>query len=155
MFLVAGRCHRSGRQPKTYVRPKAAITVFELRMMGGVSSETCWAIKKHWNNKFYYTVASCWFFLWDLYYDARIHEHQTWRTNWWAQHYYGFSIDVSRHNNIKPIVPHKLTPHTIMSPFKITFGEGEYALLLLELLVPCPFTLHDFQKHDTNVATMW
>ena len=45
-------------------------------MMGGVSPETCWAIKKHWNNKFYYTVASCWFFLWDLYYDARIHEHQ-------------------------------------------------------------------------------
>jgi len=44
-------------------------------MMGGVSPETCWAIKKHWNNKFYYTAASCWFFLWDLYYDARIHEH--------------------------------------------------------------------------------
>jgi len=44
--------------------------------MGGVSPETCWAIKKHWNNKFYYTVASCWFFLCDLYYDARIHEHQ-------------------------------------------------------------------------------
>jgi len=43
-------------------------------MMGGVSPETCWAIKKHWNNKFYYTVASCWFVLWDLYYDARIHE---------------------------------------------------------------------------------
>jgi hypothetical protein len=35
-------------------------------MMGGVSPETCWAIKKHWNNKFYYTVASCWFFLWYL-----------------------------------------------------------------------------------------
>jgi hypothetical protein len=34
------------------------------------------AIKRHWNNKFYYTLASCWFFLWDLYYDARIHEHQ-------------------------------------------------------------------------------
>ena len=43
--------------------------------MGGVLPETCWAIKKHWNNKFYYTVASCWFFLWDLYYDAQIHEH--------------------------------------------------------------------------------
>jgi hypothetical protein len=27
-------------------------------MMGGVLPETCWAIKKHWNNKFYYTVAS-------------------------------------------------------------------------------------------------
>ena len=33
-------------------------------MMGGVSPETCWAIKKHWNNKFYYTFASCCFFLW-------------------------------------------------------------------------------------------
>jgi hypothetical protein len=29
--------HRSGnRQPKTYVKPEAAITVFELLMMGGV-----------------------------------------------------------------------------------------------------------------------
>ena len=63
--MVAGRCngHHSGRQPKTYVKPEAAITVFELLMMGGVSPETCWAIKKHWNNKFYYTVAFCWFFL--------------------------------------------------------------------------------------------
>jgi len=67
---------RSGRQPKTYVKPEPAITVFELLMMGGVSPETCWPIKKHWNNKFYYTVASCWFLLWDLYYDARIYEHQ-------------------------------------------------------------------------------
>jgi hypothetical protein len=25
-------------------------------LMGGVSPETCWAIKKHWNNKFYNTV---------------------------------------------------------------------------------------------------
>jgi len=46
-------------------------------MMGGVSPEACWAIKKQWNNKFFYTVAPCWFFLWDLYYDAQIHEHQT------------------------------------------------------------------------------
>jgi len=40
-FLVAGRSdgHRSGRQPKTYVKPEAAITVFELPMMGGVSPE--------------------------------------------------------------------------------------------------------------------
>jgi hypothetical protein len=34
--------HRSGnRQPKTYVKPEAAITVLELLMMGGVSPETC------------------------------------------------------------------------------------------------------------------
>jgi len=46
-----------------HVKPEAAFTVFKLLMMGGVSPKTCWAIKKHWNNKFYYTVASCWFFL--------------------------------------------------------------------------------------------
>jgi len=40
------QCHRSSRQPKKYVKPEAAITVFELLMMGGVSPETCWAIKK-------------------------------------------------------------------------------------------------------------
>jgi uncharacterized membrane protein len=34
--------HRSGnRQLKTYVKPEAAITVFKLLMMGGVSSKTC------------------------------------------------------------------------------------------------------------------
>jgi len=31
----------SNRQPKTYVKPGAEITVFELLMMGGVSPETC------------------------------------------------------------------------------------------------------------------
>jgi len=35
MFFVAGRCSCSGRQPKTYVKPEAAITIFELLMMGG------------------------------------------------------------------------------------------------------------------------
>jgi len=33
--------HRSGWQPKTYVKPEAAITVFELLVMGGLSPETC------------------------------------------------------------------------------------------------------------------
>jgi hypothetical protein len=81
-FLVAGcRCvgwaiaAATGNQ-KTYVKPEAAITVLELLMMGGVSPEKCFAIKKHWNDKLYYTAASCWFFLWDLYYDARIDEYQ-------------------------------------------------------------------------------
>ena len=58
-FVVADSC----RQPQTYVKPETVITVFELLMISGVSLETCWAIKKHWNNKFYYTVASCWLFL--------------------------------------------------------------------------------------------
>jgi len=31
----------SRRQPKTYVKPEAAITVFELLIMGGVPPETC------------------------------------------------------------------------------------------------------------------
>jgi hypothetical protein len=73
LFHVIIQCvrlsHRSGRQPQTYVKPEVAITVFELLMMGGVSPETCWAIKKQWNNKLYYTVASCWLFLWDLFHE--------------------------------------------------------------------------------------
>jgi len=59
LSITAGSC----RQPQTYVKPEAAITVFELLMMRGVSLETCWAIKKHCNNKFYYTIASFWLFI--------------------------------------------------------------------------------------------
>jgi hypothetical protein len=33
--------HDSCRQSQTYVKPEAAITVFEFLMMGGVSLETC------------------------------------------------------------------------------------------------------------------
>jgi hypothetical protein len=40
-----------------------------------LSLETCWAVKEQRNNKLSYTVASCRSFLYDLYYDARIHEH--------------------------------------------------------------------------------
>jgi hypothetical protein len=40
MFLVASHCDGCGQQPKTYVKPEAAITVFELLMMGGVSPKT-------------------------------------------------------------------------------------------------------------------
>jgi hypothetical protein len=36
MFVVAGSC----QQPQTYVKPEAAITVFELLMMCGVSLKT-------------------------------------------------------------------------------------------------------------------
>jgi hypothetical protein len=58
--------HDNCRQPRTSVKPEAAITVFELVMVSGVSLETCWAIKKHWNNKFYYTVTTCLLFLYNL-----------------------------------------------------------------------------------------
>jgi hypothetical protein len=44
-FMVAGRCDGSAiaaaDNQKPYVKPEAAITVFELLMMGGVSAETC------------------------------------------------------------------------------------------------------------------
>jgi len=39
---------------------------FRLLMMSGVLLETCWAIKKHWNNKFYYTIGSCKLFLYQF-----------------------------------------------------------------------------------------
>jgi len=31
-------------------------------MMSGVPLETCSALNKLWNNKFYYKAASCWYF---------------------------------------------------------------------------------------------
>jgi hypothetical protein len=49
---------------------------FRLLMMGGVSPETCWASYKYGKIKFWYIVASCWIFLYELYYNARIHEQQ-------------------------------------------------------------------------------
>jgi hypothetical protein len=49
-----------------YVKPEAAITVYELLMMRDLSLETCSAIIKHWNNKFYYRAASCWLFLYNF-----------------------------------------------------------------------------------------
>jgi len=32
-------------------------------MMNGMPFETCLALNKLWNNKFYYRVASCWLYL--------------------------------------------------------------------------------------------
>ena len=49
---------------------------FRLLMTDGVSPETCWASYKYGIIKFWYIVAFCWIFLYELYYDARIHEHQ-------------------------------------------------------------------------------
>jgi hypothetical protein len=79
LFVIISS-NRSGRQPKSVCKTRGCNYIFELLVMGGVSPETCWAIKKHWNKKFYYTVASCWFFLWVLYYDKRIYEHQVYIT---------------------------------------------------------------------------
>jgi hypothetical protein len=36
-FVVVGSC----RQPQTHIKPEAAITVFELLMMNGLSLEIC------------------------------------------------------------------------------------------------------------------
>jgi hypothetical protein len=49
---------------------------FRLLMMGGISLETCWASYKYGIIKFWYIAASCWIFLYKLYYGARTHEHQ-------------------------------------------------------------------------------
>jgi hypothetical protein len=44
---------------------------FRLLMMGGVSLETCWASYKYGILKFWYIIAFCWIYLYELYYDAR------------------------------------------------------------------------------------
>jgi hypothetical protein len=49
---------------------------FRLLMMGGVSPKTCWVSYKYGIIKFWLIVAFCWVFLYELYHDAWIHEHQ-------------------------------------------------------------------------------
>ena len=51
-----------GRSPHAYVNQRLQIQL-ELLMMSGRPLETCWALNKRWNNKFYYKAASCWLFL--------------------------------------------------------------------------------------------
>jgi len=60
-----------------------------------ISLETCWAVKEQWNNKLSYTVASCWSFLQDLNYDARIHEREVPHTTFYANTKTGFDPNLS------------------------------------------------------------
>ena len=41
IYIIYIYIYDSCRQPQTYIKPEAAITVFELLMMSGVSLETC------------------------------------------------------------------------------------------------------------------
>jgi len=49
---------------------------FRLLMTGGVSPETCWALYKYGIINFDILLHLVGFFLYELYYDARFHEHQ-------------------------------------------------------------------------------
>jgi hypothetical protein len=69
--VVGGRCQA------LCLTTRGCQCSFRLLMMGGVSPETCWPSYKYGIIKFWYTVASCWIFLYEVYsyYDARIHKH--------------------------------------------------------------------------------
>jgi len=92
-WKAVGRCqaHCAWQRPRT-IRPttfhvwktRGFQCSFRLLMMGGVSPETCWALYKYVIIKFWYIVAS-WIFLYELYYDARIHEHQILQYSLWMQ----------------------------------------------------------------------
>ena len=59
LWLPVAAMAQPSQQPATInvCKTRGCNYIFELLMMGGVTPETCWAIKKHCNNKFYYTVA--------------------------------------------------------------------------------------------------
>jgi len=80
---VVGQAHCDWQRPPTTCpttfhvwKPIGCQCSFRLLMMGGVSPETCWALSKYGLIKVWYIVASCWIFLYEFYYDARIHQHQ-------------------------------------------------------------------------------
>jgi len=78
--VVGGHCqaHCVWRRPTTFHvwKTRGCQSNFRLLMMGGVSPETCWASYEYGIIKFWYIVASCWIFLYELYCDAQIHELQ-------------------------------------------------------------------------------
>jgi hypothetical protein len=76
MWKVGGRCqaHCAWHRPPTtrpttfhVWKPRGCQCSFRLLTMGGVSPETCWASYKYGIIKFWYVVASCWIFLYELY----------------------------------------------------------------------------------------
>jgi len=89
--VVGGRCQEqcAWQRPPT-TRPttfhvwktRGCQCSFRLLMMDDVSPETCWALYKYGIIKFWYIVASCCIFLYESYYDARIHEHQEINNGW-------------------------------------------------------------------------
>jgi len=69
----------SDQRPRTCVRPGAAVTVFELLMMGGVSLDACWAINKQWN--WWILVNSCIMLVISIQFILRRQFLSSW---WWA-----------------------------------------------------------------------
>jgi hypothetical protein len=64
--VVSGHCATT--RPTTFYvcKTRGCQCCFRLLMMGGVSPETCWASHKYGIIKFWYIVASCWIFLYEL-----------------------------------------------------------------------------------------
>ena len=92
--VVGGRCqakyvpdnvHKPHVQTTFHLRKtRGCQCSFRLLIMGGVSPETYWASYKYGIlKKFWYIVASCWIFLYELYYAARIHERQPKKETEW------------------------------------------------------------------------
>jgi len=69
--VVGGRCPPTILPTAFHVwKTRGCQCSFRLLIMGGVSPETCWASYK------YEYISICWILLYELYYDARINEHQ-------------------------------------------------------------------------------
>ena len=77
IFIWSSTCF--GRHTAYHQEPKTALAAsgwwktrgcqcsFRLLMMGRVSPETCWASYKYGIIKFWYIVASCWIFLYEVF----------------------------------------------------------------------------------------
>ena len=65
--VVGRRCPATTRPTAFHVwKTRGCQCSFRLLMMGGVSPETCWASYKYGIIKFWYIVASCWIFLYEV-----------------------------------------------------------------------------------------
>ena len=83
-LVVVGRCQAT--RPTTFHvwKTRGCQCSFWLLMMGGVSPETCWALYKYGIIKILIHCCILLDFLYELYYDARIHEHQVHSVGVWC-----------------------------------------------------------------------
>ena len=78
--VAGGRCPPATRPTTFHVwKTRGCQCSFRFLMMGGVSSETCWASYKYEIN--FDTLLHIVGFLYELYYDARIHGHHVHATS--------------------------------------------------------------------------
>jgi len=137
--VVGGRCQAQcawQRPPTTRLttfhvfKTRGYQCGFRLLMVDGVLLETCWASYKCGIIKLWYIFASRWIFLYELYYDARIHEQQI---NYLLGSWIHQRIDLCTSSHVSRSKPPKAVRFTVSLNTADIMGTSSH----VRLLPPC------------------